>query len=551
VICRETSDPAIMHESDVPTREMSANRSRRQDAQLVVLAMLTLIGGWLRFQAIGFGLPDKFRPDEEYVVSRALGFEKDWNPHFAIYPAAQMYVQHAALWTYATLNGQGAHFRDAYAGDSQALAYLIARGTSALFGTASVPAIYFASRSAFGGGAALVAAAILSCAILPVQESKYATSDAAAVFWLIVAIAMVLRVAAKGRDRDYLGAGLFTGIAAATKYPAIALLFGIAASHLEARRRERHSLWFCFWDIRLLILVCALLLGFLGSTPYFLTDWTQTVNDYRYQQGFVLYGVGNPQASSGLPWLMLYALPDGFGIPLEIVFTLSLVWAAMSKKLGALSLLAFVAISLIGLNFSHYVFYRYLLIPMGAMIILAGAFMDSLVARLSHHVGRHVAMPIAVITLAIVLTPLLKEDLSLNRLLSRADTRTLARVWITRHIAPGSTIAATQSTTLYGKPQLPNDYKIAQFENIRALRAKDIHWVMSDSLAPLAYYSTGPSSVELAELDSQAELVLDIDPIRSGMPAPVFDGADAFYAPLQNASSMSRPGPRIRVWHVK
>ena len=113
------------------------------------------MGGWLRFQAIGFGLPDKFRPDEEYVVSRALGFEQDWNPHFAIYPAAQMYVQHAVLWIYASLNGHRTNFRDAYAADNQALAYLIARRISAIFGTATVPAIYFAARAGFGGSAAL------------------------------------------------------------------------------------------------------------------------------------------------------------------------------------------------------------------------------------------------------------------------------------------------------------------------------------------------------------------------------------------------------------
>ncbi|HXR35132.1 MAG TPA: hypothetical protein VN754_04250, partial [Candidatus Binataceae bacterium] len=83
--------------------------------RLMVLAALTLIAGWLRFTATSFGLPDRFRPDEEYMVSRALGFEGDWDPHFAIYPAAQMYVQHAALKYYAALAGQRQNFRAAYA----------------------------------------------------------------------------------------------------------------------------------------------------------------------------------------------------------------------------------------------------------------------------------------------------------------------------------------------------------------------------------------------------------------------------------------------------
>ena len=86
--------------------DLSTPWHARPAVRVSVLAALTLIAAWLRFTSTGFGLPDKFRPDEEYMVSRALGFENDWNPHFALYPAAQMYVQHAALKYYAALIGR-------------------------------------------------------------------------------------------------------------------------------------------------------------------------------------------------------------------------------------------------------------------------------------------------------------------------------------------------------------------------------------------------------------------------------------------------------------
>jgi hypothetical protein len=41
-----------------------------------LLVAFTLLGGWLRFSAINFGLPDQFRPDEEKIVPRALDFEE-------------------------------------------------------------------------------------------------------------------------------------------------------------------------------------------------------------------------------------------------------------------------------------------------------------------------------------------------------------------------------------------------------------------------------------------------------------------------------------------
>ena len=67
--------------------------------RLGLLLLLTLAGGWLRFQSLDFGLPGLYRPDEEYLVSRAVAFEEDLNPNFAVYPALQMYVQAAALHT--------------------------------------------------------------------------------------------------------------------------------------------------------------------------------------------------------------------------------------------------------------------------------------------------------------------------------------------------------------------------------------------------------------------------------------------------------------------
>jgi hypothetical protein len=61
--------------------------------------LLTVVGGWLRFTATDFGLPEHFRPDEEFLVPTAYGFAsaKDWNPHLELYPAMQMYLQYVAI----------------------------------------------------------------------------------------------------------------------------------------------------------------------------------------------------------------------------------------------------------------------------------------------------------------------------------------------------------------------------------------------------------------------------------------------------------------------
>ena len=55
----------------------------------LVLVLVVLAGAYLRFAALDFGLPDRFRPDEQYVIEHAarLGDGRGFNPHFATYPA--------------------------------------------------------------------------------------------------------------------------------------------------------------------------------------------------------------------------------------------------------------------------------------------------------------------------------------------------------------------------------------------------------------------------------------------------------------------------------
>ena len=86
-------------------------------------------------------------------------------------------------------------------------------------------------------------------------------------------------------------------------------------------------------------------------------------------------------------------------------------------------------------------------------------------------------------------------------------------------------------------------------EDVATLRAKGVRFVVADT-SPLEFYSHGPTPEQLADLEKNAKLVLDEDPVDPDGPPPVFDMADAFYAPLQHASSMSRPGPRIRIWRI-
>ena len=155
---------------------------------------------------------------------------------------------------------------------------------------------------------------------------------------------------------------------------------------------------------------------------------------------------------------------------------------------------------------------------------------------------------------ALLLTPSVIRDLQLNRLLNQSDTRTIARSWILSHIPPGTVTAPTAYDPVwnsYGEPQLPPDYRFVLLQDFDSLPARGIHWVFSDSLPGLEAYSPGPTRTAQAALNTEGALLFDLNPVKDGLPAPVFDPNDAFYVPFQHISSMTRPGPRIRIWMLK
>ena len=540
----EPAEPA----PNPPRKFFRSIRDPGLKTRFATLTALTLIAAWLRFSGAGFGIPGLFRPDEEYMINPALSFVNDWNPHYAIYPAAQMYVQHAALWAYAAALGRSSNFRSLYEGGSYPMAHVVARWVSAAFGTATVPAIYFAGAPAFGPTAALASAAIVACSTIHVLNSKFATTDVAAVFWLVLALAMLLRVARNYRLRDCVSAGFFSGIATATKYPAAAIAFGIAAAHMGGRRRAGGSLIGFAADPRMYMAGLVMFAAFFCASPYVLLDWAQTVRDYTYQRPFVLEGVS--AAGYGWRWLFLHVMRDCFGIGMEALMLAALVWAVFRREAGTLSTLAFVGVTFTALLSSHQLFYRYILVPFPAMALLAGILVADLVGFAATRLGKRCGGALVMAGFALLLAPSLIRDIQLDLLLNRTDTRILALRWIEHHIERGSAIAEIDETTLYGKPPLRSSYRVVPFEDPKLLRAKGVTWVVSDSYPPL-FYSRGPSADELAALNAQAILMFDVDPILNDAPVPIFDPNDAFYAPLQHLSSVTRPGPRIRIWKLK
>ncbi len=515
--------------------------------RVLVLSALVLAAGCLRFTGTSFGLPQHYRPDEDESVPYALGFEDDWNPHFVAYPAAQFYLLHGIMRAYATASGGGRDLHAVFDADNLAPAVRVSRYVSAAMGTATVAAFYLAAEPVFGPTAALASAAVVTVMTLHVRESKFAKMQVPAGLWLALAIAMMLRIVYRGRLLDYALAGFFAGLAAATHYGAGAIVVGILVAHFEARHREHRPLLSALGDVRIYAAGVMTALTFFCATPYFFLDFAQTIHWYILNQA---WGPGWLEAR-GWWWILMHAVPDSIGVSLMAFMLVSIVWAIFRPRPGVIALLAFIVASFLSLIIGNPpLFFRYVLNPLLAMALLAGLLAADLIGFASARLGSRRGVQLGLILLAVILAPSLIHDIQLDRLLLETDTRTLAGQWIAEHIPEGTVIAVTDFGNLYGKPPVPARCQIVEMPDVEWLRTSNISWVIADSLPNLPLYSPGPTEEQLAELNSDATLLFDLDPVKEGAPAPVFDPNDAFYVPFRHIRSMERPGPRIRIWRL-
>ena len=224
----------------------------------------------------------------------------------------------------------------------------------------------------------------------------------------------------------------------------------------------------------------------------------------------------------------------------EVFFLAAMLWALIRHRPGALSLLLFIAVACAGMTRSHYVFYRYLMIPLPAMAILAGAMAAGVARFAAARIGHRRAAIASALGLGLLLAPsLIPGPPAQPAAPPNRHPHAGARNHSGAHPARRRDCFYRQPTP-YGKPQL-HTVRVLPFASPEALKQQSVQYVMSDYLEPLAFYSRGPLPDELAILNSSATLVFDANPLKPGAPIPVFDPADAFYAPLRHIKSMTRP----------
>ena len=398
-----------------------------------LVAVAVLLAGALALRVWGYrhGLPFVYNADENaHFVARAIGmFGHSYNPHYFINPPGFTYLLHVLF----SLRWGGEGVQATLAADPGAV-FGLARLASAALGTIAVGVLLAAGRRLFDRATGWLAGALLAVAFLPVHYSHLALNDVPTVAALSVALLGAAGILRRGDPLDYLLAGVGLGLACATKYTAGIVVLSIVVAALGTPRRE--------WRVRGLALAgLASALAFLIANPFALLDFdafraglseqSSASNDGGGKLGLtqengVLYYVWT--LTWGLGWVPLAAAAGG-----------AVALLVRDRPAGWMLLVpVIVFVAFMGTQDRY--FARWLLPVYPLLCLLAAHGAVSLASVVAGRVPRRAAwVPIAVAALAVCLQGLV-HAIHNDLVLSRADTRQLARDWMVRNIPEGAKV---------------------------------------------------------------------------------------------------------------
>jgi len=534
----------------------------------VALALIMAGGLVLRLWGFKTGLPFVYNVDEgAHFVPRAIGmFDHTYDPGYFINPPAMTYLFHALF----SLRWGGDGVREQFAADPTPV-FALARGAVVVLSTVSIGLLAWAAVRLFDRRVALVAAALLAVAFLPVHYAHFALNDAVLVAPVCLALAGAAGILHSGRTRDYLIAGAGLGLAIATKYTAGIVLVPLLAAALLAPGERR---------LRNLALAGVVAGGaFLALNPYALFSFNAFRSGLGEQSAAAKDGGGKLGLAdtNGLTYY-LGTLAWGLGIVPALAALGGAVRLGWRDRRTAALLVPVPVLFLLFMGLQDRFFARWLL-PIYPFLILLAAWaavssFDWLAARIRR--GRVPAWSPLVAAAALLGLQGLVYAVHNDRLLTRPDTRESARAWMVDNIPAGAKVvieplapqrwgdrwlkrAGSHYRVLPdGRKRLIRDgIKLEDYPQtlrpdlVSSYTRGGFCWLITGSILygrPYVTPKRAPFAIKYyEEVKRIATPRYSVSPLEPGAEEPAFSFDDSYnWRPLGYA----RPGPRIVIYKL-
>ncbi|OGC70091.1 hypothetical protein A2415_00640 [candidate division WWE3 bacterium RIFOXYC1_FULL_39_7] len=380
-----------------------------KNSQNIVL-IIFFIALALRLAGITHGFPFIFHPDEPALIRSAYGIKFylnpghfDW-PHLYIYLNYFLYSAFAFLREILTNLGVKNTLIQILPilWDQELVFYLISRVLSALIGALTVFPVFTTGKRLFNDKVGAFAA--LALAILPfhVWHSHYALIDVPTAFLVALSCYFASGILKGQNVQDYIGSGLYSGLAASTKYNGGLSLITVPLAHLirviSNKERWLQSKAFVY----LMLALIFSMIGFVLGTPYSVLDYKTFIRTDGPQGALWQFSnVGSLPVSERIPSFindMLYKVSENTGytvlLGFFLVFAVLLVKLLMRKTTKTDTYLWFFTLSGLFLMFyisgfeksrAHYfmIAYPYVVITFGYLVDTLYVYLDSKIKYIS------------------------------------------------------------------------------------------------------------------------------------------------------------------------
>jgi hypothetical protein len=540
--------------------------SLRNASWLILIGIILLAFG-LRVWGVNFGLPYTYHFDETTYTGAALNLGRGQigpqsNPTGYTNLLFVEYIIYFVLGNLLKLFSSSGEFANLYHTDPSSF-LILARLTSIILGTLTVLIVYFIGKYLHSKIAGLASALLLAIAFIHVRDSHYGVPDIAVTFFISASILFLLLLIKQNKPLYGYLAALLAGYAIATKWTAaviiIPLILTIVFEHLSIKK--------------ILILLGSFFTGFLlGGFQLILKPSiyiTSGLNELRAggEGNFWFWQIDT------LPGWFFYLkmMVFGLGILLTCAGLAGIVyysWLSISKKNHAgIIVLSFPILYFLIMGISRHYFLRYALPLIPFVTLFAGIFLVVIYEWFSIKNRRLALIVVSTFYFLMIIFPF-ASSLRSDIILTKTDTRTVAKEWIENNIPAGSKIAVDWpihtpplSTSTQAVPLSKNNYDVTNFFNGTGLSDNPIGWYKENNFQYLIASSfiydiplaNTLKSVQRQEfyhnLDSDLSLVKVFYPSDSAVEPPFI--FDEIYGPIVSLWQRDQPGPVIKIYAVK
>ena len=575
---------AVKHSKRISERDRGEEdliNSRSDDSatqhRLVPLALtgILLLALVLRIWGIGFGLPYVYHFDEHFYVNTALNLGAGVinNPPYAATGLSNiLFGEYAAYYVVGNVLGEFASpqgLEAAYRGDPT-LFYLLGRLTTALFGVATVLVLYWLGRMVSGTASGLLAAGFLSISFLHVRDAHFAVPDIVMPALVIVALALAVSgLRTKKRRHIYLAA-LAGGLAVATKWTGLPVVLVVLLASIFVEQEQLRAGRLLIKTVLFTVLLLAA--GFALGSPQILYNPAPYVREALNQMGAGQEGGFEIWQVDTLPGWLFYIKTLLYGVGAVLV-TLGCagairrtIMALRDRDPTSVLLLLFPATYYLVMGTTRHYFARYALPLIPFVALFAAEILVVILAAIGAERRKLLVGLAVVLILSAIVQPLaycIRHDL----LLSREDTRTIAKRWIEANLPEGASIALDWQ--VHGPPLSTEETPMPDSDSVyevtlvggSGLADRPLAWyreqgfdylIASSFLYSIPVVDEGRNAGRRAfynSLEQELQLVKAFHPGQDDKePSFIFD---EIYGPLISLWQRERPGPTIKIYGLQ